>query len=76
MAVILESVVLPMSTVRIQPIADIRLEASHPSAVYAQVRLDIQLSCFHDAGAKFAALFVFDNPNAKGACGCGESFAV
>jgi iron-sulfur cluster assembly protein len=24
----------------------------------------------------FAAGFVFDNPNAKGACGCGESFTV
>jgi iron-sulfur cluster assembly protein len=24
----------------------------------------------------FAAGFVFDNPNAKGACGCGESFMV
>ncbi|HMG47007.1 MAG TPA: iron-sulfur cluster assembly accessory protein [Allosphingosinicella sp.] len=24
----------------------------------------------------FAAGFTFDNPNAKGACGCGESFAV
>ena len=25
---------------------------------------------------EFAAGFVFDNPNAKGACGCGESFTV
>ncbi|HST36288.1 MAG TPA: iron-sulfur cluster assembly accessory protein [Allosphingosinicella sp.] len=24
----------------------------------------------------FAAGFVFENPNAKGACGCGESFTV
>lgn len=24
----------------------------------------------------FTAGFVFDNPNAKGACGCGESFTV
>ncbi|WP_137680522.1 HesB/IscA family protein [Aurantiacibacter suaedae] len=24
----------------------------------------------------FSAGFVFDNPNAKGACGCGESFMV
>ncbi|MEO5773472.1 MAG: iron-sulfur cluster assembly accessory protein [Sphingomicrobium sp.] len=24
----------------------------------------------------FAAGFTFENPNAKGACGCGESFAV
>jgi iron-sulfur cluster assembly protein len=24
----------------------------------------------------FAAGFTFDNPNAKGACGCGESFTV
>ena len=24
----------------------------------------------------FSAGFVFDNPNAKGACGCGESFTV
>jgi iron-sulfur cluster assembly protein len=24
----------------------------------------------------FAAGFVFDNPNAKGSCGCGESFTV
>jgi iron-sulfur cluster assembly protein len=24
----------------------------------------------------FGAGFVFDNPNAKGACGCGESFTV
>ena len=24
----------------------------------------------------FAAGFVFDNPNAKGSCGCGESFMV
>ena len=24
----------------------------------------------------FAAGFVFDNPNARGACGCGESFTV
>jgi iron-sulfur cluster assembly protein len=24
----------------------------------------------------FAASFVFENPNAKGACGCGESFTV
>src|SRR5262245_5624596 len=24
----------------------------------------------------FAAGFVFDNPNAKGACGCGESFTI
>ena len=24
----------------------------------------------------FVAGFVFDNPNAKGACGCGESFTV
>ena len=24
----------------------------------------------------FAAGFVFQNPNAKGACGCGESFTV
>ena len=24
----------------------------------------------------FAAGFVFDNPNAKGACGCGDSFTV
>ena len=24
----------------------------------------------------FAAGFVFDNPNSKGACGCGESFTV
>jgi iron-sulfur cluster assembly protein len=24
----------------------------------------------------FAAGFMFDNPNAKGACGCGESFTV
>jgi iron-sulfur cluster assembly protein len=24
----------------------------------------------------FAAGFVFANPNAKGACGCGESFTV
>jgi iron-sulfur cluster assembly protein len=24
----------------------------------------------------FASGFVFDNPNAKGACGCGESFMV
>ena len=24
----------------------------------------------------FAAGFVFDNPNAKGVCGCGESFTV
>jgi iron-sulfur cluster assembly protein len=24
----------------------------------------------------FAAGFVFNNPNAKGACGCGESFTV
>jgi len=24
----------------------------------------------------FTAGFVFDNPNAKGACGCGESFMV
>ena len=24
----------------------------------------------------FAARFVFDNPNAKGQCGCGESFTV
>jgi iron-sulfur cluster assembly protein len=24
----------------------------------------------------FAAGFVFENPNAKGACGCGESFVV
>ncbi len=24
----------------------------------------------------FSAAFVFDNPNAKGACGCGESFTV
>lgn len=24
----------------------------------------------------FAAGFVFENPNAKGACGCGESFIV
>jgi iron-sulfur cluster assembly protein len=24
----------------------------------------------------FAAGFIFDNPNAKGACGCGESFTV
>ena len=24
----------------------------------------------------FAAGFVFDNPNAKGMCGCGESFTV
>ena len=24
----------------------------------------------------FAAGFVFDNPNTKGACGCGESFTV
>ena len=24
----------------------------------------------------FAAVFVFENPNAKGACGCGESFTV
>jgi iron-sulfur cluster assembly protein len=25
---------------------------------------------------EFAAGFVFNNPNAKGACGCGESFTV
>jgi iron-sulfur cluster assembly protein len=25
---------------------------------------------------EFAAGFVFENPNAKGACGCGESFTV
>ena len=24
----------------------------------------------------FAAGFTFENPNAKGACGCGESFTV
>lgn len=24
----------------------------------------------------FSAAFVFENPNAKGACGCGESFTV
>jgi iron-sulfur cluster assembly protein len=24
----------------------------------------------------FATGFVFDNPNAKGACGCGESFTI
>ncbi len=24
----------------------------------------------------FTTGFVFDNPNAKGACGCGESFTV
>jgi iron-sulfur cluster assembly protein len=24
----------------------------------------------------FAAGFVFENPNAKGMCGCGESFTV
>jgi len=24
----------------------------------------------------FAAAFVFENPNAKGACGCGESFTI
>lgn len=24
----------------------------------------------------FAAGFVFDNPNAKGSCGCGESFTI
>jgi iron-sulfur cluster assembly protein len=24
----------------------------------------------------FTAGFVFDNPNAKGSCGCGESFTV
>jgi iron-sulfur cluster assembly protein len=24
----------------------------------------------------FVAGFVFENPNAKGACGCGESFTV
>jgi iron-sulfur cluster assembly protein len=24
----------------------------------------------------FGAGFVFDNPNAKGACGCGESFTI
>jgi iron-sulfur cluster assembly protein len=24
----------------------------------------------------FTAGFVFDNPNAKGSCGCGESFMV
>ena len=27
-------------------------------------------------GDDFAAGFVFENPNAKGACGCGESFTV
>ena len=24
----------------------------------------------------FAAGFVFENPNAKGSCGCGESFTI
>jgi iron-sulfur cluster assembly protein len=32
-----------------------------------------RMDCVED---DFTAGFVFDNPNAKGACGCGESFTI
>ena len=54
-----------------------------PHAGRTAVLLAILLSILYLVGSKmdwveddFAAGFTFENPNAKGACGCGESFTV